>query len=409
MEQRTGKTATSLFCVREWQEGRILVTCPKIAISVWEHWIPLMGMDPTYFDIVNFEAIPKRLPEYERKKYIGLIVDESHRLKNRSGAWSKAVFKLSKRIYHKLLLTGTYWDSGYEDLYGQLRIIDPDRFHNWSEFENRYLVQERIPLPDYRSWKVEDLRPGQFFSRIVGYKNKEELEEILMEISCRVERSQVSKVKTQVKRKKHIIPMSPTTRMHYKQLESKLWTEFKGRETTAPLVITLAIRLQQLVGGFLTADTGEVEQVGSEKLECLEGLLEGLLPAVVVARFHPEISAIKSLCQRRGWTTAEIHGKSKWNPKLRPDVTILQPQSGLAIDLSYSKHMVIYSQDYSFINWSQFKDRIVQVDTPEVYYHHLQLEDSIDQIVYDAVVEKRSLTEILNQKYGQGHLHHSNT
>lgn len=399
MEQRTGKTATSLFCVREWPEGKVLVVCPKKALSVWEEWIPKMGMDRECFEVLNFEQFVIQFHQLEKIKFIGLIVDESHRIKSRSGLWAKSLHKISRKIPNKLILTGTYWDSGYEDLFSQLKVIDRDRFDDWKSFASRYLVLERIPLPDYRSWNVKDLRPGQFFEKVVGYKNKDELENILMEITSRVERSQVSKVKTLIRKKLHKIPMSELTQKHYRELEQSLITEYKGRETTAPLILTLAVRLQQLSGGFLTSDDKHVQGVGVEKLEALKSLLPACLPAVVVARFHAEISAIRGICQDLGLTYSEIHGKSEYNPQARPDVTILQPQSGLAIDLSYSKHMIIFSQDYSFINWSQFKDRIVQVDTPEIFYHYLILQNSIDELVYQAVVEKRKLTDLLNQKY----------
>jgi hypothetical protein len=55
--------------------------------------------------------------------------------------------------------------------------------------------------------------------------------------------------------------------------------------------------------------------------------------------------------------------------------------------------MIVFSMNYSFLKWSQFKDRIVLVDTPEVYYDYLIMKDSMDQVIYDTVVEKKKLAE----------------
>jgi len=63
-----------------------------------------------------------------------MIIDESHRFRRRQAAHSKAAFELSRRIPRVYELTATPVVKEIDDLYFQLKILDPARFRSYNKF-----------------------------------------------------------------------------------------------------------------------------------------------------------------------------------------------------------------------------------------------------------------------------------
>lgn len=388
MEQRVGKTLTSLFTMKERGVKRLLVICPKRALPVWHAEIVRLDWKPELW-VINFESAWRKEDELLKWKADGMIVDESHRIKERGSNQSKCCWNLAKKVPNRIILTGTPIGNGLEDLFSQFKVIDPTLWPKWGEFERRYLIQETLDLPG---------RP--MFKRIVGYRNTEEIDAALLDYSYRITRAEIEAPKP-IRKKKHYIELSEASRQHYRELEKKLITVVNDKETTTPIVLTQALRLHQLCGGFITSDEGEVQQVGSEKLDKLKELLieGGDLKWVVVARYLAEIDSISALGKSLGMDTIEISGRRQFDPSARPQLTILQPQSGLAIDLSYSSNLAIFSQDYSFLNFSQFKDRIIKLGGVAPTYHFILVKNSMDEVIYESVVEKKKFSDAIMSIY----------
>jgi hypothetical protein len=387
LEQRTGKTLTSLFTLSELKVKNLLIICPKRAIPVWENEIKKVeGFHPR-LTLLNFEQVWRQEATLLKGKFDGMIVDESHRIKGRGSKQSKACWKLAKVVPHRLILTGTPQGNGVEDLFSQFKVIDPTLWPTWKGFESRYLITESLELPG---------RP--MFTKIVGYKNLHEIDQALLKYSYRITRAEIEKPRP-IRIRKHKVHFQDSTYKHYRELEKKLITLVNSEEVTTPLVITQGLRLHQLCGGFLTSDTGTVHQVGTEKLNKLMEILDPDQNWVVVCRYLAEIDSIRELGKSLGMSTQEISGRQQYDPNLRPQLTILQVQSGLAIDLSYATNLVIFSQDHSYLNYAQFKDRIVKLGGASVTYHFILVEGSMDEIIYETVVEKKKLAERLMSIY----------
>lgn len=396
MEQRTGKTLTGLWLGQLWDCHVNLIICPKKAVPVWKDEILKAGSDPQDFTILSFESYRIRHSQYLRQKWDLVIVDESHRIKERGSQQTKAVWKLSKLARKRLILSGSPQGNGMEDYYSQLRFIRPDLFPTWKAFSERYLIIE------------ERWRPGQEdpFPSIVGYKNQEEFKGILASISFRVTREEVATVRTQVRSRKVLIAPSEAFWGPYRELDLKLMTDIQDNLITAPMVLVKAAKLHQLCGGFIKTEEGETLQVHSEKLQALWELMDGELKdksVVVVANYKSEMDAISLGLKEREISHVQIRGGKahQYNPQDRSQVTILNPSAGEAINLAHHNHMVVFSMNYSFLKWAQFKDRIVVVNTPEVKYYYLLMRGTMDEIVYGAVLEKKKLTEAILSIYRQ--------
>lgn len=398
MEQRSGKTLTSLWLSQRWGCETILIVCPKKAIPVWHKEIKVAGLDPKNIQVIGFEAF--RIAHNKRTlqlKWDMLIVDESHRIKERSSQQTKAAWAVGKHCEYRVILSGSPQGNGMEDYYAQLKLIRPDLFPTWKAFSERYLIIED-------QWRQGSDDP---FPRIVGYKNQDEFKRILASISYRITRDEVAAVKTRVRIKKHLIPVGDTLRRHYKELEKTLMTFISGELVTAPIILTKALKLHQFCGGFVKDDEGETHHFHSDKLAYLWSLIDTELKGqsfVIVAQYKAEMDAIAQGLVERGLSHVQIRGGNKYqyNPEDRSQVTVLQAASGESINLAHHNQMVIYSMNHSYLKWTQFKDRIVVVDTPEVKYHYLLMAGLMDETVYAAVKDKKKLSDEVFKAYGQG-------
>lgn len=391
MEQRSGKTLTSLWLAQKWGCQKNLIICPKKALPVWEGEIVKAGSNPAHFTLVNFESFLRHKTQYMRSWDL-VIIDESHRIKARGSKQTRACWTLGKRAKKRLILTGGPQGNGMEDYYAQLKFIRPDLFTTWEKFSEKYLIIEN-------QWLAGREDP---FPKIVGYKNQEEFQRALVSISFRVKRDDVAKIKTLVRNRVYKIKPGEALSRAYSELENQLYMELSGSLVTAPQILTKAMKLHQLCGGFVKDDLGETHQVHSDKLDFLWGLMDTELKGkslVIVANFKAEMDAISRGLAERGITHVQIRGGVQYDPKDRSQVTILNPAAGEAINLSHHTEMVIYSMNYSFLKWNQFKDRIVLVDTPEVKYHYLMMEGKMDETVYSAVIEKKKLADKIMSIY----------
>lgn len=393
MQQRTGKTFAALWLAEIWECHYNLIICPKKAIPVWTQAIKDLHFPLGEFTIVSFESFRIRQREYTCVRWDLVIVDESHRIKERSSQITKAVWKLSKMARKRLILTGSPQGNGMEDYYAQLKFIRPDLFSTWKAFSENYLIIEQMTLPG---------REEDPFPKIVGYKDQEHFKQILANISFRVERDDVAKVKTIARTKKHTIPWSPEARASYDELDQKLMLEINDGLVSAPMILTKAGKLHQLCGGFVKDDDKELNAVHQDKLNYFWKLFDTDLkdrPMVVVANYKPEMDTLAAGMGLRGISYTQIRGKHQYDPNDRSQVTILHPSAGEAINLAHYRLMVIYSMNYSYLKWEQFKDRIVLVDVPMVEYHYLMMEDSMDFTVYGSVREKRKMSEAVTEVY----------
>lgn len=390
LEQRTGKTLTSLALVDQRRPSLLLIICPKKAIRVWEAEISkhLRIEWDMEVHIVNYEQIidtsrRRKIRALCRKHETMTILDESHRIKRRSSKQSRACRLIGQESRWRLALTGTPIAQGLHDAWAQFDFIDPMIFGAWSRFEAQYCVK------------------GGFKGRqIVGYQNRERFEHLFHQYSYRKTLREARGRPVFIRRIVRQVQLGPQALRAYQELERDLITQVSQKTVETPLVITLVMKLQQITGGFLIDEDGDHHRVGTEKLEELYSYLKTAKGKVVVCtRFIHELSAIAEVLDGMGKTHQTIRGGIEWDGNFWADVMLLQVQSGVAIDLSQADTIVFYSWDYSYINYEQTRFRVLSYDRSRVTYVYLMVEDTIDQQIYEAVTRKKSLATLVCDHY----------
>lgn len=88
--------------------------------------------------ITNYDQLKKWESVLSKIKFECVVLDESHYISNLSSIRTKFVFKLFKKIKHRILLSGTPIKNRPMELYSQLKFIHPEKFSNKMDFGLRY-------------------------------------------------------------------------------------------------------------------------------------------------------------------------------------------------------------------------------------------------------------------------------
>jgi hypothetical protein len=370
--------------------------CPKIAIDeIWwkeifndHHLVSKLDKEEIDIKVMTFEGAAAQRKKLRRWLEGGdqtmVIGDEIQKAKKggRGSRRGRASHSFARVARWTLGLSGTPFDKPH-DLWGVFEFVDPSIFGTWGEFKERYC------------------RMGGFMGRqIIGYKNENELHQLVDSRMHRVLLDDVSKVKTIVNPPVRVRFQLRESLKHYRELETEFMTEVNNRMIVAPRAITLAMKLHQCAGGFLIDADKQIHRIGWEKHNALVRLIGRVgRRFVIFCRFVREVQDIGEVMEDLGYTVTRVSGKHRFTG-FKTEVAVVQIQSGVAIDLADAPVCIFYSWDYSHLNHEQARFRIRSYDrSPEVSYYYMVAWGTIDEDLFDIVQRKQSFSAFLLDKY----------
>lgn len=425
----TGKTLTTIAVAGAlYNHGlihRLLIVAPLSILGVWEEEfvrfadfehtlvvlkgsgakkseqlraIPREGLQ---IAVVNYESAWRLEKELAAWAADLIVCDEGHKIKTHNISASKALHRLGAQAQYRMLLTGTVVTNKAIDVFSQYKFLNPAVFGNsFYAFRNRYFD-------------------------MVGYGNhtpvlkKNMTDELMMRIhsiAFRVTKDECLDLPetTDVNQR---VELEPEAQRLYHGLVHDSFIALKDGEVSATNVLTRLLRLSQLTGGFLQSDEKSVTlPVSRAKLDALSDILDSAQQeckkVVVIARFIPEIAAIRKMLEAKGIRYALITGEVKDRAEqvaafqTDPTVTVFIGQiatAGLGITLTAADTMVFYSMDYSMANYEQARARIHRVGQKNVCtYVHLIAAHTVDEKVLKALKSKADLAQMLIDDYRAG-------
>jgi SNF2 family DNA or RNA helicase len=206
------------------------------------------------------------------------------------------------------------------------------------------------------------------------------------------------------------VELEPATAKIYRALVKDSYAELGQSEITAPNILTRLLRLSQLTGGFIQEDGGgPVRKISAAKLNALEDIIDGAMnedkKLVIIARFIPELEAIRKLLNKRKIRHSLIMGGVKDRDaqvtafQTDPSVMVFLGQiatAGLGITLTAASTLVFYSLDYNMSNFEQAKARIHRVgQTEQCSYVYLTARNTVDEKILKALRDKADLAAML--------------
>lgn len=402
-EQRTGKTVI-LFAVAEERKPKVLlIVCPPgKPVAEWHRQFRKLIEDPeSYCDvyIVGFQEFYRHRKRWrrwcKRQTDVMMVVDEAHRTKKRSAAWARAVHSVGFVVRWRFALTGTPIAQGIQDAWSLFRFIQPEVFGSYADFEDEYLKVVRLEANGKQWKKIKGPKEGKlhkFYKLYHKYTFRFTLNEA---------RQEAGKNSIKTRRVKIPVQLEPLALRYYKEIDEELETMVGENIVEVSERLGVAMKLQQICGGFLKDIDGNWVRVGTEKLRALRLLLKKQTKKVtVVCRFLREIEEIKWLIENTLKKTVKVlKGGSEYSGVLGEDVCIIQVQSGVSIDLSMAQIIIFYSCDYSYIDYEQIRYRIRSYDTNQVEEYFLICTDTVDEDIYEAVRNKKVFAELINDRY----------
>ena len=409
-----GKTALTLTAMRDMLfEGavqRFLVVAPKrVAESVWpteaKLWAPELSLTvatgtPTQRVKALHANVQVVVATYDNLQWLaeqplqfdGVVFDELTRLKNPSGKRFKALLKVLEAMPIRWGLTGSFTSNGLEDVFGQCKVIDQSLLgRSKGAFLQQYF---HCINRDYGDWEpradalpmvMERIRKATFVLDAGEYKDK------LPPL--------------------HIVEMRCTMEMtEYKAMKKDFMVQFPDAQAIAANAGVVTGKLQQMSSGFVYdtrttpsdrpgkfTTTKSAVWFSAHKFELLDDLLtENQHANTIIAYQYQEELAELQRRYPRAVTLDEPDAIERWNAG-KVELLLAHPKSaGHGLNLQFGGcHMVFLSLPWSLELFEQTIGRLHRSgQRHDVWVYVLLTEDTVDEKIYVALHDKRSLSDL---------------
>ena len=414
-DPRTGKTWIALSIIEALEAAESLCVVPltnknstwrKLATellpghSVTSDYEEYKKMTAPKIFIIHYDELRGVGKKIANRKWDVVIADECQRIKTRNSQQSRDLRRL-RLVERRIGLSGTPIDGDPIDLWGQMRFIEPRAFGEvWSDFDMRYL--RRTGYMGYERVFIDDRRPD-FDARIEPY-------------CMRVTREEAGIAEPRMHWTS--VPLLGAQERVYDELDAEFIAAVGNSKVTAKIEATKLVKLQQVTGGFVYDDDNEIQWLGEAKLRKLKYLLRHKVqtPVVIFAQFLPELFLCEQACKQFSDRTAILDGSIKDGKRKKHRTELIesfqrgeidylicqQRTGGVGIDLFRARHAIVYSHNHSYIDFDQMKSRLDVPNSapPDIFLIHAI--GTIDDDKKDAVMSKRSITDVILSRMRKG-------
>ena len=356
MQERTGKTLTSILICEQTKSNNILVITKKKALVGWIDTLSKYKHNKTY-ECINYESLHKC-----KFKPDLVIIDEAH---SNLGAYPKVgktwkeVFKFTKGkpiIY----LSATPSAQTYAQLYHQFKLS------SWSPW---------IKYPSFYNWHkdygIENIiylggRQIKQYNEVKSTKVMKDVEHLFIsytrtELGFEHEPNDIL----------HYVDLSSEIKEYYNSLLKDRVANVAGTEVIADTVMALRTKLHQIEGSTLKQEDKNIFLSKLDKIEYILKTWGDSKDLVIFYQYQNELSLLKQTFK---------------------SATILQGTSfAEGVDLSMYETCVVYSMDFSTAKYTQRRARQCNMkrDTP-IDFHFLLVKGAISEQVYQTVAVNRT-------------------
>lgn len=420
MAPRLGKTRVAIalngYLFKQGLIQRWAIICPSVAKDVWKTELHDTLDVPHRVEIVEGKAKERTLlvkgwkdeegvlsililnPEatWRIKKFLykwnpdSITVDESHRIKNHAAKQSRTIHTFGTRAHYRQILTGT-WGYKPPHIFSQFKFLNPKVFGTrWRDFLERYTA----------TWGYMGKKPETF-------KDLDELADRVGEWAFVLSRKDAGGFPEELVQPIRF-QLTGASLRHYTRMEKEMRTFVNGSRITAKIVLTQALRLQQITSGFLPVD-GVEKVIGKDRLTTLRELVTEYPeeePLVIMARFKTEIDLIADQLTRMGRKVGTIRGGKDDRDAVKKqyqigklDTLVVQVRAGgIAIDLSRGDTIIFYSMP-TFLDYEQAKARVISRKGGSVAILILMAEDTLDEVHYESLTTGQDYAELIMGKF----------
>jgi len=355
MEERTGKTLTSILVCEKSKAINILVITKKKAIPGWEETLSNFKYTKKY-TVINYESLHKVLGVFDL-----ILIDEAHANLSsypKLGAIWKTVYKHTKGkpiIY----LSATPSAQTYAQLFHQLKLSSWSpwaKYKNFYDWFNKYGILKIIFLAGRQIKQYNEVHTDMVWKDVkhlfISYTRSE--------LGFKHEPNDVI----------HYVELSKETKDMYNELNKK--SVISSLDYIADSAMKLLVGLHQLEGGTLKIDEDKSSNTGDiSKVEYIKKTFGDTKDLVIFYHYKQEERLLNA-----HFNFARI----------------LQATSfAEGVDLSMYESLVVYSMDFSTARYSQRRARQANMRrATEINVHYLLVKGAISEQVYQTVAVNKT-------------------
>ena len=217
-----------------------------------------------------------------------MAIDESTNIKNPAANRSKNAVKVGKLARYRRIMTGSPVTKSPMDLFNQCLFLSSEAL----DCDSFYVFQSRYAIVQERTLATHT------FKQVVGYRRLDELQKRLNHFSFRVTKDECLDLPDKVFLKREV-ELTKEQKHAYEQMRLMAIATLENGVASTVNALTQIMRLQQIVCGHLTLDSGEVVPLKNNRMDELMAAIEESSGKIIIwAYFRHDIEAIKVALQK---------------------------------------------------------------------------------------------------------------
>ena len=375
----------------------------------------------THYEAVKLER--KRITSLCETERVGIILDESTKIKNPESSLSKIFHELSLLFKKRLILTGTPIANRPYDIWSQIYFLDQGKSlgEDFNDFKKQHDLSKELTgvlsTKEENNYKSDhnafnsnstDMKQKEFESRIRDIKNK------IVSFSVRENKSNEfvkNKLPEKIFKKIKCDWESKQKQLYLKykkELGATILKNGKEYEDDSEDLIKLLLRLVQIASNPSLVD--ESYNVTSGKEIILDDLLLKIFKqnekVIVWSNFTNNINYLYN--KYKSFFPVRIHGKLSMDERNRAvelflnnnECKVLFATPGAAkegLTLTVANHAIFYDRGFSLDDYLQSQDRIHRISQKkDCFIYNLIMDDSIDKWI-DELLNTKKYAALLAQ------------
>lgn len=259
--------------------------------------------------LMNIEAVRSSkygylvCEQFLRRGVALMVVDESTCIKSVQASQSVACCKLAEYAPYRRILTGTPVTQSPLDYYGQFEFLQPGALGHSSyySFKARHCITQKIKPNDPKQ------KP---FTKILGYRQLEQLTGKVFTHASRALAKDCLDLPPQVF-SEHFVSLTPEQNKLYREMKMTWMAELADEQgiITAKNILSLTMRLQQILCGYLPISPEEFVEIKSNRPKELVSVLDqNDEPSLVWCAFRHDVERLTRTLKDEGRNPLAIMG-----------------------------------------------------------------------------------------------------
>jgi len=410
----TGKTLATLAYIdhllKDDPSLKVLVIAPKsIILTGWvadvHKFVPHIAIQPCIgtkkqklagfntvatIYVTNYESMHGKF-DFE-DEFSVLVCDEAIKLKNPRAKWTKEITKLSKSMRYIVLLSGLLTPNNLQEIYSPTNIVARGLLGKsfWG-FRSDFFT------PDPYSYQQKEWVPKQGAERAIT--------DLVKPYVIRHTKDQCLDLPEQIFSIREV-EMTKLQAQYYLEMKKTMVLTLKDGNVPATTKATVLNKLSQISSGFIYDPESKTHRFESSKLKELDDIIMGDLQNEKVLIFYTyrgEVDIFKEKYPEASFITGGQNAEDQAR-QIREfqdgDVRLIFASVSAAkygITLTSCSNVVYFSMNYSLDDMEQSKARVHRIGQNKVTnYIYLLSKNTVDKRIYNAIIKKQSLNEIIN-------------